>query len=39
VKGHPVWLLLAETPDRIVRLKPQNLVTGLPLAGGAARPS
>ena len=38
-KGHPVWLLLAETPDHVVRLKPQNLLTGLPLAGGAGRPS
>lgn len=38
VKGHPVWLLLAQTRDKIVRLKPQNLITGLPLAGGA-RPS
>ena len=37
-KGHPVWLLLAQTKDRIVRVKPQNLITGLPLAGGA-RPS
>jgi hypothetical protein len=35
VAGHPVWLLLAQTRDRIVRLKPQNLITGLPLAGGA----
>ena len=39
VRGHPVWLLLAETPDRILRMKPQNLLVGLPLAGGAARPS
>jgi hypothetical protein len=38
-KGHPVWLLLAETPDHVVRLKPQNLLTGLPLAGGAGQPS
>jgi hypothetical protein len=29
--GHPVYLLLAMTPDRVVRLKPQNLVAGLPL--------
>jgi hypothetical protein len=39
VKGHPVWLLLAETPDRVLRMKPQNLLVGLPLVGGAARPS
>lgn len=39
VKGHPVWLLLAETPDRTLRMKPQNLLVGLPLAGGAAKPS
>ena len=30
--GFPVYLLLAMTPDRIVRMKPQNLITGLPLA-------
>lgn len=30
-KGAPVWLLLAMTPDKVVRLKPQNLVAGLPL--------
>src|SRR5215207_642148 len=28
--GSPVYLLLAMTPDRIVRVKPQNLVMGLP---------
>lgn len=27
----PVYLILAMTPDRIIRLKPQNLVTGLPI--------
>jgi uncharacterized protein DUF6352 len=26
----PVYLLMAMTPDRAVRMKPQNLVTGLP---------
>ncbi len=30
--GHPVYLLLATTPDGLVRVKPQNLVLGLPLA-------
>jgi hypothetical protein len=33
--GHPVYLILAMTPDRVVRLKPQNLIVGLPLAAGA----
>jgi Family of unknown function (DUF6352) len=27
----PVYLILAMTPERIIRLKPQNLVTGLPV--------
>lgn len=31
VRGKPVYLLLAMDEDRIVRMKPQNLVTGLPL--------
>jgi hypothetical protein len=29
--GHPVYLLLAMTGDRMVRMKPQNLLVGLPL--------
>ncbi len=30
--GHePVYLLLAMTQDKIIRMKPQNLVTGLPI--------
>ena len=33
--GHPVYLILAQGPDRHLRLKPQNLVVGLPLAGQA----
>ncbi|HEY8382383.1 MAG TPA: DUF6352 family protein [Microvirga sp.] len=33
VAGHPVYVLLAMAPDKSVRLKPQNLVMGLPLAG------
>ena len=33
--GFPVYLLLAMTPDKHVRMKPQNLVAGLPLAAGA----
>jgi hypothetical protein len=31
VAGRPVYLILGMTPNRIVRLKPQNLVIGLPL--------
>ncbi len=34
VLGHPVYLLLAMDKDRIIRVKPQNLVTGLPLREG-----
>jgi hypothetical protein len=33
--GRPVYLLLAMAPDRTVRLKPQNLIMGLPLADRA----
>ena len=29
--GEPVYLILAMTPDRKLRMKPQNLVTGLPI--------
>ena len=31
IAGEPVYLILGMTPNRIIRLKPQNLVTGLPL--------
>ena len=31
VAGQPVTLILAMTPQRIIRLKPQNLIAGLPL--------
>ncbi|MEQ1613723.1 MAG: DUF6352 family protein [Hyphomicrobiaceae bacterium] len=31
VAGKPVYLILGMTPNRIIRLKPQNLATGLPL--------
>lgn len=34
--GKPVYLMLAMEPDRTVRLKPQNLITGLPLVQPAA---
>ncbi len=32
----PVYLILAMDADKIVRLKPQNLIAGLPLAAGQA---
>lgn len=31
VKGEPVYLILAMGPDKVLRMKPQNLVTGLPV--------
>jgi hypothetical protein len=31
VGDRPVYILVAMTPDRILRVKPQNLITGLPL--------
>jgi len=31
VKGDPVYLILAMTPDNVIRMKPQNLITGLPI--------
>jgi hypothetical protein len=31
VKGDAVYLILAMTPDKLLRFKPQNLVTGLPV--------
>jgi hypothetical protein len=31
LKGEPVYLILAMNADKILRLKPQNLLTGLPL--------
>lgn len=31
VKNEPVYLILAMTPDKQIRMKPQNLVTGLPI--------
>lgn len=34
--GHPVWLLLGLGKDKVIRMKPQNLVAGLPLARDAA---
>jgi hypothetical protein len=35
VGTRPVYLILAMGPDKVVRLKPQNLVAGLPLAATA----
>lgn len=31
VKGEPVYLILAMDGDKVLRMKPQNLVTGLPV--------
>jgi hypothetical protein len=31
MKGEAAYLILAITPDKIIRVKPQNLVTGLPV--------
>ncbi len=36
VGARPVWLILATTSDRLVRMKPQNLIAGLPLRANAA---
>jgi hypothetical protein len=31
-RGEPIYLILAMTAERTLRMKPQNLVTGLPIA-------
>ncbi|RUY99634.1 hypothetical protein EN974_11405 [Mesorhizobium sp. M7A.F.Ca.CA.001.12.2.1] len=31
VGARPIWLIMAMTSDRMVRMKPQNLIAGLPL--------
>jgi hypothetical protein len=31
VKGEAVYLILAMTPEKLLRFKPQNFVTGLPV--------
>jgi hypothetical protein len=31
MRGQPVYLILATTPDRVLHVKPQNLLTGLPI--------
>jgi hypothetical protein len=30
-EGEPIYLIMAMTPDGMLRMKPQNLVTGLPI--------
>jgi hypothetical protein len=35
VGQRPVYILLAMTPDKMLRVKPQNLITGLPLKARA----
>lgn len=32
VRGEPVYMILSMTRDNLIRMKPQNLVTGLPVA-------
>jgi len=36
VRGEPVYLFLAMTPGKVLRVKPQNLLTGLPARHAAA---
>jgi len=31
IKDEPIYLILAMTADKLIRMKPQNLVTGLPI--------
>ncbi|MPZ55542.1 MAG: hypothetical protein GEU91_03395 [Rhizobiales bacterium] len=31
IRGEPVFLILAMTPDKVLRMKPQNLIIGLPI--------
>jgi hypothetical protein len=35
VGARPIWLIMAMTPDQTIRMKPQNLVAGLPLRATA----
>jgi hypothetical protein len=35
LKGRPIHLILATDKDKKLRMKPQNLITGLPLAASA----
>ena len=36
VGASPVWLIMGMTPDRTIRMKPQNLIAGLPLRVAAS---
>jgi hypothetical protein len=36
IGANPVWLILAMTPERMIRMKPQNLIAGLPLRTAAS---
>lgn len=38
VAGHPVYLLVGMGGDSVIRMKPQNLIMGLPLADETADP-
>lgn len=31
LENEPIYLIMATTPERILRMKPQNLITGLPI--------
>jgi hypothetical protein len=31
VRGEPVYLILSMSPERLLRMKPQNLLMGLPV--------
>jgi len=31
VRGEPVYMILAMSPEKTIRMKPQNLVAGLPV--------
>lgn len=35
IGARPIWLIMATTPDGAIRMKPQNLVAGLPLRSAA----
>ncbi len=39
IEGHPVYLLLGMGSDNVIRCKPQNLVTNLPIVEAGARQS
>lgn len=33
LRGEPIYMIIATTPDQKLRMKPQNLLTGLPIKG------